>query len=169
MNASMSMADAVVTIKSLPRRFGEIINGISGDDDWNRLVRVPDMADRSALGWTAHTSALLTALGTMVAQIPLQAKPVLDTTTLNPPSTQARLGTIAEVLAELKSASTRAADAIDARSHDDVDRECTVNGETMRACDAINAVVKTCVAQLGDAADALAAAGASQSNRNDDE
>jgi hypothetical protein len=169
MNTSMSMADAAVTIKSLPRRFGEIINGIAGDDDWNRLVRVPDAADRSALGWTAHTSALLTALGTMVAQIPLQAKPVLDTATLNPPSTQARLGTIAEVLAELKSASTRAAVAIDARSHDDVDRECTVNGETMRAYDAINAVVKTCVAQLGDATNALAASGASQSNRNEDQ
>ena len=161
MNTSMSMADAAVTIKSLPRRYGEIINGIAGDDDWNRMVRVPDAADRSAIGWTAHTSALLTALGTMVAQIPLQAKPILDTTTLNPPSTQARLGTIAEVLAELKSASARAAVAIDARSHDDVDRECTLNGEAMRAYDAINTVVKQCVAQLTDAKEALAAAGAS--------
>ena len=152
------MADAVVTIKSLPRRFGEIVSGISGDDDWNRLVRVPDLAHRSALGWTAHTTALLTALGTMVAQIPLQAKPALDTATLNPPSTQARLGSINEVLAELKSASTRAAEAIDARSHDDVDRACTLNAEDMSAYDVINAVVKTCVSQLGDAQDALAAA-----------
>lgn len=163
----MSMADASVTTRSLPRRYGEIINGIAGDDDWNRLVRVPDATDRSAIGWTAHTSALLTALGTMVAQIPLQAKPVLDTSTLNPPSTQARLGTITEVLAELKSASARAADAIDARSHDDVDRECTLNGETMRAYDAINSVVKTCVAQLAEATDALNAAGANTA-KNDD-
>ena len=162
------MADAVVTIKSLPRRFGEIINGLAGDDDWNRLVRVPDAADRSAIGWTAHTSALLTALGTMVAQIPLQAKPVLDTTTLNPPRTQARLGTIAETLAELKSASARAAEAIGARSHDDVDRECTLNGESMRAYDAITLVVKTCVAQLTDAGDALATAGAVARKQNDD-
>jgi hypothetical protein len=167
MNTSMSMADAAVTIKSLPRRYGEIINGISGDDDWNRLVRVPDAADRSALGWTAHTTALLTALGTMVAQIPLQAKPTLDTTMLNPPSTQARLGSIPEVLAELKSSATRAAEAIDARSHEDVDRECTLNGEAMRAYDAINAVVKTCVTQLSDTKNALAAAGAGPSDLND--
>jgi hypothetical protein len=167
MNASMSMADAVVTIKSLPRRFGEIVSGIAGDDDWNRLVRVPDSGDRSALGWTAHTTTLLTALGTMVAQIPLQAKPTIDTTTLNPPSTQARLGSIPEVLAELKSASTRAAEAIDARRHDDVDRECTFNGEAMRAYDAINAVVKQCVAQLANTNAALAAAGGSPSLEND--
>jgi hypothetical protein len=166
MNPSMSMADAVVTINSLPRRYGEIVNGISGDDDWNRLVRVPDSAARSALGWTAHSAALLTALGTMVAQIPLQAKPSLETL-LNPPSTQARLGTVAEVLAELKSASTRAAEAIDARSHDDVDRECTLNGETMRAYDVINVVVKTCVSQLADARNALAAAGASLTQNDD--
>jgi hypothetical protein len=167
MNLSMSMADAVVTINSLPRRYGEIVNGISGDDDWNRLVRVPDLAARSALGWTAHTAALLTSLGTMVAQIPLQAKPSLETTLLNPPSTQARLGTVAEVLAELKSASTRAAEAIDARSHDDVGRECTLNGETMRAYDVINVVVKTCVSQLADARDALAAAGANLTQNED--
>ncbi len=163
----MSMADAAVTIKSLPRRFGEIVNGIAGDDDWNRLVRVRDLADRSALGWTAHTSALLTALGTMVAQIPLQAKPALNTATLNPPSTQARLGTIAEVLTELKSASARAADAIDARSHDDVDRECILNGEAMRAYDVINTVVKQCVVQLTDAKDALAAAGTDRAQIDD--
>ena len=164
----MSMADAAVTVKSLPRRYGEIVSGISGDDDWNRLVRVPDSADRSALGWTAHTTALLTALGTMVAQIPLQARPTLDTGTLNPPSTQARLGSIPEVLAELKSASARAAEAIEARSHDDVDRECILNGETMRAYDAINEVIKQCVAQLTTATDALAAAGAVPSGLNDD-
>ena len=164
----MSMADVVVTIKSLPRRFGEIVNGISGDDDWNRLVRVPDSADRSALGWTAHTAALLTALGTMVAQIPLQARPTLNTESLNPPSAQARLGSIADVLAELKTSSTRAAEAIGARSYDDVDRECIVNGETMRAYDAINAIVKQCVSQLTNATDALAAAGGSPSTNNDD-
>jgi hypothetical protein len=167
MNTSMSMADAAVTIKSLPRRYGEIINGISGDDDWNRLVRVADAADRSALGWTAHTTALLTALGTMVAQIPLQAKPTLDTESLNPPSTQARLGTIADVLAELKSASARASEAIAARSHDDVDRECTLNGKAMRAYDAINSVVKQCVAQLAIATDALSAAGGHSSTAED--
>jgi hypothetical protein len=161
------MADAAVTIRSLPRRYGEIVNGISGDDDWNRLVRIPDLADRSALGWTAHTAALLTALGTMVAQIPLQAKPALNTTTLNPPSTQARLGSITEVLAELKSSSARAADAIEARSHDDVDRECTLNSEAMRAYDVINTVVKQCVAQLADAKDALAAAGANGTQIDD--
>jgi hypothetical protein len=164
----MSMADAVVTIKSLPRRFAEIVSGISGDDDWNRLVRVPDIADRSALGWTAHTASLLTALGTMVAQIPLQARPSLETQTLNPPSTQARLGSIPEVLAELKAASSRAAEAIAARSHDDVDRECTLNGESMRAYDTINILVKQCVAQLANATEALAAAGANPSSGNDD-
>ena len=164
----MSMADAVVTIKSLPRRFGEIVSGISSDDDWNRLVRIPDALDRSALGWTAHTAALLTALGTMVAQLPLQARPALDTNTLNPPSTQARLGTIAEVLAELKSSSARAAEAIDARSHDDVDRDCNFNGEEMRAYDAINKVAKQCISHLANATDALAAAGATTATGADE-
>ena len=71
-------------------------------------------------------------------------------------------------LAELKSASARAAEAIEARSHDDVDRECILNGETMRAYDAINEVIKQCVAQLTTATDALAAAGAVPSGLNDD-
>ena len=164
MTTSMSMADAAVTVLSLPRRFGEIVSGVSGDDDWDRLVRVPQASGRSALGWTAHTTALLTALGTLISSLPLQARPSIDTESLNPPSTQARLGAISHVLAELKSASSRAGEAISARSYDEVDRDCVLNGDTMRAYDAINVVVTQCVTQLANASDALEAAGAPTTN-----
>ena len=58
----MTMRDAAVAVRSLPRRFGEILNGPLDDDTWDRLVRTTDSSGHSAAGWAAQTTALLTSL-----------------------------------------------------------------------------------------------------------
>ena len=72
------MRDAAVAVRSLPRRFGEILNGPLDDDTWDRLVRTTDTSGHSAAGWAAQTTALLTSLGTAIAALPLTARPSVE-------------------------------------------------------------------------------------------
>ena len=153
------MRDAAVAVRSLPRRFGEVLNGPIGDDSWDRLVRAPDSSGRSAAGWAGQTSALITALGTAIAALPMTARPAVDLAKLTsarsePPGATA----VGPVLRELGDVATRAAAAIEARQTGDFDRKCIVDGHEKSAYDLVNDVVTTAVANLHHASSALDAA-----------
>lgn len=155
----MTMRDAAVTVRSLPRRFGEILNGPLDDDTWDRLVRTPDAAGRSAAGWTAQTTALITALGTAIAALPMTARPAVELAKLTTGRSEPSRGTaIATVLHELGDVAGRAATAIEGRQPGDFDRKCLVDGAEEAAFDFVNRVVAAAVANLRHAADAVDAA-----------
>jgi hypothetical protein len=151
----MNMADAAITLRSLPRRFGEVLAGPKGDDAWERLVRKPAANGQSPLGWAARTSSLLDALGSAVAALPIQSRPVVASEVTDTEISEARLGTPATVLADLKTAANRAADAIDARQHDDFERLITLEGRERSAHDVVEHIVLSSVANIKNAQVAL--------------
>jgi hypothetical protein len=151
----MNMADAAVTLRSLPRRFGEVLAGPKGDDGWDRVVRLPSSNGQSPLGWADRTKTLITALGSAVAALPIQARPALAESIVDAAANEARLGNSATVLADLKTAAIRAADAIEARQHDDFHRTITLNGKELSAHDVVEQIVLASVANLKHAQTAL--------------
>jgi hypothetical protein len=149
------MADAAITLRSLPRRYSEVLAGAKGDDTWERMVRTPAKSGVSPLGWAARTTALLTELGSAIAALPMQARPAMAESVSDADVSEARLGGLATVLTELKAAATRAADAIEARQHDDFNRTVSLNAKELRAHDVVDQVVLTSVANLKHAQSAL--------------
>ncbi len=156
---SMNMSDAAVAIRSLPRRYGEIVSGPTSDPAWERLVRSVGNEGRSALGFVVHVTELLTALGTAVAALPIQSRPSVSVESLNTRFSEPtpNLAT-SKALDALKAAAGRAADAIAGRSHDEFDRKCNVDGHEVEARSFVEQVVQTCVTLLKDAQAAIDAA-----------
>ena len=153
------MRDAAVAIRSLPRRFGEIMNGPAADDAWDLLARTADSSGRSAAGWAANTTALVTALGTAIAALPLTARPAAELAkVVSARSEPPRATAIATVLHELSEAAGRAATAIEGRQHSDFDRKCVVDGTEITAAALVTRVVEAAVANLHHAEAALDAA-----------
>ncbi len=146
------MSDAAVTLRSLPRRYKEIVAGPVGDDAWERIVRKAAANNRSALGWVQHSAELITALGTAVAALPLQAKPTCDVQAITDRRSEPRATmSIDEVIANLRDVAERAAIAIQGRQHDDFDRNCLVDGHELSAADLVRQIVTSAVAHLKDA------------------
>jgi len=153
------MNDAAVALRSLPRRYREVVSGPVGDDAWDRLVRAVDSSQRSALGWTVFTTQLVTALGTVILELPLTARPSLDLAKIHRSRVEApRASTIEEVTAELATNAERAAVAISRRSHDDFDRTVLVDAEAMEARQLVVQIVKEAVANLRHAQSAIQSA-----------
>lgn len=159
MSDSMTMSDAVVALRSLPRRFKEVASGPVGDDTWERLVRTPDATGRSTLGWVAQTSALLATLGTVVTALSTTSRPTADLAPIESASHEVALSVSgASVVGDLSSNAERAATAIEARAHDDLDRTVIVDGNVVAARDLVAQAVRTAVANIRHAADAVDAA-----------
>lgn len=153
------MSDAVVALRSLPRRFREVVSGPIGDDAWDTLVRKVDQSGRSALGWTIHTTQLVATLGTVVLELPLTARPLVDLAKVNRSRIEApRSTTTEQVTAELAEAAERAATAVAGRSHEDFDREILVDGGEVEAREFVNRIVLASVAHLREADAAIQAA-----------
>lgn len=146
------MSDAAVTLRSLPRRYKEVVAGPVGDDAWERIVRKAAANNRSALGWTQHSAELITALGTAIAALPLQAKPICDIKAIVNRRSEPRATTsIEEVLSSLREVADRAATAIQGRQPDDFDRKCLVDGTESPADALVRLIVASAVAHLKDA------------------
>ncbi len=160
----MNMSDAAVTLRSLPRRYSEVLAGPKGDDTWERMVRTPSKSGVSPLGWAARTTAALTNLGSAVAALPMQARPAMAESVSDAAISEARLGGPAAILKELKEAADRAADAIDARQHDDFNRSITLNGKELSAHEVVEQVVMAAVANLNQAKTTLNEMGAELSD-----
>jgi hypothetical protein len=156
----MTIADDVVALRSFPRRYRENVVGVRDDDAWDRLVRtVPAGKRRSALGWVAHSTDALRALADAVTALPHEAHPSLALGAIaSAPSEPAPAVTIDEVLAGLTAAAARAADAVDARSSADWDREISVDGRNRPARDVLDTVVQAVARHLRDVDEAIEAA-----------
>jgi hypothetical protein len=155
----MSMSDAAVALKSLPRRYREIVSGPINDEAWDRLVRSIDGSGRSALGWTIFTTQLVTALGTAVAELPLTARPTIDLAKIVRSRIEAsKASTVEEITADLASNAERAASAIAGRSHDDFDRTVLVDGQEVEARTFVAQLVRDAVSHIRDADAAVTAA-----------
>lgn len=156
-DAPMPMRDAAVALRSLPRRFREVLAGPAGDDAWERLVRTPSGArDRSALGWLRHTTTAVTVLGTAVATLPLTAKPDFPLKSIAMrPCEPGPDDTIASLLDELAQVAERAAAAVEGRQPGDFDRLCNVDGTDVAARDLVSRIIRLAVGHLDDAAGAI--------------
>lgn len=149
----MSMADAAVALRSLPRRYAETVSGPVGDDAWDRMVRTPGPSGRSALGSVAVADAELVALGTAIASLPLEKSPVVNLG----PVRRAAEPTISrpDLLTQVTVNAKRAAAAVEGRGHDDFARQVTVDGKTMSAEDYVRRTVAACLSHLHDASEAI--------------
>ena len=153
---SMSMADAAVTLRSLPRRFSETVSGPVGDDSWDRTVRALGPSGRSALGSVAVADAELVALGTAIASLPQEKSPVVN---LGPMRRAAEpASSPAELLAQVKVNAGRAATAVEGRGHDDFGRLLTVDGQSLSAETFVRQTIASCLSHLNDAKEAIDAA-----------
>ncbi len=153
---SLSMPDAAVTIRSLPRRFTETVGGPVGDDSWDRTVRVRGSSGRSALGSVGRADAELVALGTAIASLPMERTPAVN---LGPvdrknfePAAEVVIG---EVLASLKENAGRAARAIEARGPNDFARTITLDGKSVPASDYVRRAIAATLGLLKDAQQAI--------------
>lgn len=147
------MADAAVTLRSLPRRFDEAVGGPVGDDSWDRIVRTPGPSGRSALGSLAVADAELVALGTAIASLPLAKSPVINLGTVR--RTTEPTVPLADLLSQLKENAKRAATAVEGRGHDDFARLVTLDGKPVSAENYVRRTVAACLSHLHDAQEAI--------------
>lgn len=156
---SMSMSDAAVTIRSLPRRCSETVGGPIGDDSWDRTVRRLGPSGRSALGSLRRADAELVALGTALASLPMEKTPSAHHGPLDRKNCEPSPATgVGEVLASLKENTGRAARAIESRGPDDFSRIVTVDGEAMAASSYVRRSVANSLRFLKDAEEAIKSA-----------
>ena len=141
---SMTMSDAAVTIRSLPRRCAETIGGPVGDDSWDRTVRSIGGSGRSALANIGRADAELVALGTVLASLPMEKTPSVNLGPIDrknyEPSATTEVG---EVLALLKENAGRAARALEGRRPEDFDRSIMVDGKPMTAANYVRRAVSS--------------------------
>lgn len=156
---SMSMSDAAVAIRSIPRRCAEAIGGPVGDDSWDRTVRSIGPSGRSALGSVRRADAELVALGTALASLPMEKTPSAHHGPLDRKNCEPSVATgVGEVLASLKENTGRAARAIESRGADDFARLVNVDGESMAASSYVRLTVANSLKFLKDAEEAIASA-----------
>lgn len=155
------MRDAAVALRSLPRRYSEIVSGPTDDDTWDQTVRTIADNGQSGLGWVARTTEAVTALGTAIAALPLQSRPSVSLAKATQSINESRLGTPKQAIDELRAVAERAALAIEGRDPDDFDRVCTVDGAERSARDLVTDVVGLSVANLKHAQTSIDAATAS--------
>jgi hypothetical protein len=154
MSNYVNRADAVVALKSFGRRYSELVSGPADDDAWDRLVRTPGTAGKSAVDYTSQAIddlSAFTSLAALVAKVPDKTKsgplPQAERTTNNAQS-------IAELQAKVQAVASSAALALDARRDEDYEHEVVVNGTTTSLSRLTNDLVTTLAAnlRLGDAA-----------------
>lgn len=145
MTEHVSFSDAVVALRSFPRRFREVLSGPPGDDAWERLVRRPGAGGQSALDHGAQAAALMSVLGGVLAGLPTTATPSAAVPARRPvgPDTA-----IDDVLERIAGTSGAAAEALAARRSDDAKRNVQWNTATVSIGQMVSAVV-------GDVADHL--------------
>ena len=153
----MSMADAAVTLRSLPRRFAEAVSGPVGDDSWDRIVRAAGPSGHSALRSVAVVDAEMVALGTALASLPLETSPVVNLGPVRRTPEPPRATSVADLLARVKENAGRAAVAVEGRGHDDFDRKLTLDSKAITAQDYVRRTIAACLSHLTDAKEAIEA------------
>ena len=154
----ISVADAIVALRSFPRRYRELIAPPGGNLS-DRLVRIiaPGQT-RSALGWTAEAAHLLSAIGAALAALPSHSTVTLNRHGFGDSSEVAMSTGVDAVLHELTTAATMAAVAAEARPTIDWDREIILDGVPTRAAEVLAELVEAVATHLKDLTQALKAA-----------
>jgi hypothetical protein len=156
----ISFADAEVALRSLPRRFSEVISGPPDDPAWDRIVRAPSGTPaRSALGWAATAASMATNLADLTDDLLRSSAPQLDlrdeaAASFQPDDTTS----VASMLDSLRIASTRAADALAARRSEDSERTVHIDGEQTAFGDAVSRLVSEATGAIRRAQQAIDAA-----------
>ena len=155
----LSVADAIVALRSFPRRFRELIGPPGDDDAWDRLVRtVGPGQERSALGWAARAARELAVLGQAIAALPTHSTVTCSLHQAAAPLEVPTTTAVDAVLNDLTTASTMAAVTSEARITSDWDRKIVVDGTAESARDLLTRVVPMIPGHLREIGKALDAA-----------
>lgn len=149
--SSLSMSDAVVALKSFPRRFSEAMVGPVDDPAFVRALVHRGKDSLSVVDVVHQSTARLDALATTLAALPRISVPSTSASPTFPRDND--LGTnpratITALLNDLKRAASAAADAVESRRADDLDREVMVDRERSTVGALLTDVVNDTVAAL---------------------
>lgn len=145
-----SPSDIVVTLRSLPRRFGEALED-GGDEDTEALARRPGPDGRSALDHVATTARRLALLGGALEEVLSGRQPVLPDAVTQPDAgpTETATTEVEGELAVLSREATQLADRIERTPADRWDQVGRVPGGTeMSALDLAREVVRAAITGL---------------------
>ena len=157
--SNISVSDAIVAMRSFPRRYRELVGPPGDDDSWDRLVRTVGRGQaRSALGWTARSGRELAAFGNAISALPTHAIVRCHLRSAAEPAEVSNTTSVLTVLQDLTSAATMAAVACEARSSADWDRMILLDGIERSARDVLGHIVQGVAERLTDVRDALDAA-----------
>jgi hypothetical protein len=131
--SQLSLSDAVVALRSFPRRFSESVVGPIDDDAFVRSLLRAGADGFSVIDVIQQTAAHLDGLATTLAALPRISVPSTSTTVRwthlddlgEDPKT-----TLTALLSDLKRSAVAAADAAEARRGDDLEREVHVDSGT---------------------------------------
>jgi hypothetical protein len=146
--SNLSLSDAAVAIRSFPRRFAESIQGPFDDPAWMRILMRPSDSAPSPITMVQTTTAMLDDLATTFAALPRLSTPattarpvVADLNDMGPdPRT-----TIDQLMSDLNRAANVAAESVEARRHDDVERSVLVDGKAETVATYLTSTVSTIV------------------------
>ncbi len=137
--------DAVVALRSFARRYSEAISGPVGDDAWERLVRHRGLGGRSALGHVIAAVAEMQSLASLLESVTKTASPSATSPRTAEPSADT---SVESLQADVATAASVAADALDARRDADYEANVTVDGRMLLLGDHVSNVVNRLSAGL---------------------
>ncbi|MEZ5141994.1 MAG: hypothetical protein R2726_05665 [Acidimicrobiales bacterium] len=160
--SNLSSQDAIVALRSYPRRYSSVLSPLPGDDDTVDTIaqRVgPDGV--CALDLLTDVVRTLAVIGRALHQTVYSDRPVLHEAVIDPAARhwEGPVETVADLLAQLRDEATELADAADAVPYRDWDRQATVTGgRTVTALDLLREAVRTATDDLHAIEQALRAA-----------
>lgn len=146
--SNLSLSDAAVAIRSFPRRFAETMQGPFDDPAWTRILLRPSDGAPSPIAMLQTTTAMLDDLATTFAALPRLSTPA---TTARPVVAElSDMGldpraTVDQLMSDLNRAATVAAESVEARRHDDVERSILVDGDTETVATYLSSTISTIV------------------------
>jgi len=144
----LSVPDALVALRSFPRRYREVLRSFEGDDNIEAMARRIGPRGTSAIDDTYDTVRTLELLGQSLQQVLVHDGPVLHAGTLDPAERvwpEAPDEPIDSLLQQLTAAATRLADAVDRVGAEEWTRSATLTGSDRKvtALDLLREAVRT--------------------------
>jgi hypothetical protein len=142
-------SDAIVALRSFPRRFGALFLGLGEDESPDALAVRPAPDGATALGHVAAATDALAAAARGLSQILVTDDPVVEAIGDGSPTPSAPTGSVDERLSELSreaGALAERAERVTAESWGRTGR--TPDGETVRALDVLWLAVDAAVERL---------------------
>ncbi|MFN8037792.1 MAG: hypothetical protein U0Q07_01155 [Acidimicrobiales bacterium] len=160
--SNLSVGDALVALRSYPRRFSSLLAPIPGDEETiDAIARRVGPTGTSAIDLLTDAVRSLGLLGQAIHQTVYGDAPVLHPGVIDPSARDwpAADESVADLLAQLRDESTELADAADRVSYRNWDRTATVaGGGTVTAIELLREAVRTATDDLHDIEATLRAA-----------